>query len=39
LNQDDYDALEDGVIVGRIFRSQSRRRIGNGCGRAVTTET
>jgi hypothetical protein len=34
-NQDDYDVLEDGVIDVSL-RSQSRRRINRGCGRAAT---
>jgi hypothetical protein len=32
-NQDDFNMLEDGAFVGRIFLSRPRRR--PGCGRAV----
>jgi hypothetical protein len=31
-NEDDYDVLADGKVVGRIFVSQAAPRIGNGCG-------
>jgi hypothetical protein len=33
-NLEDYDVLEDGVVVGRIYWRQGRQ-IGNGCGRAA----
>ncbi len=36
-NQDDFDVVESGVIVGRISCRQPRRRIGRGCGRVGTT--
>ena len=37
---DDYDVLENGMVVGSIFCStQSGRRVGPGCNRVVSTAT
>jgi hypothetical protein len=37
-NQDDYDGLENGVVVDRIFKvPTARRKVGPGCGRVATT--
>jgi len=38
-NEDDYNVLENGVLVGRTFKvRRSRRRTVPGCGRAATPE-
>jgi hypothetical protein len=36
---DDYDVLENGVVVGRIFCREPRRRTVPGCGHRATTAT
>jgi hypothetical protein len=36
-SDNDYDVLEDGKVVGRIFWRRLRRRAARGCGRAATT--
>jgi hypothetical protein len=36
---DDYDVLENGVVVGRIFMVPVAPRAGPGCGRVATTAT
>jgi len=36
---DDYDVLENGVLVGRIFKVPVAPRVALGCGRAATTGT
>jgi hypothetical protein len=35
-NEEDYGVLFDGVLVGRIVLSPSRRKIASGCGRLTT---
>jgi hypothetical protein len=37
--EDDYDVLEDGVVVGRIFHRPARHKSGRGYGRVVITAT
>jgi hypothetical protein len=36
-NQDDYNVLENGVVVGRFFLSRSRRGGVPGCGITATS--
>jgi hypothetical protein len=38
-NQDGFDALEDGVVVGRIFMVPKAPQGPPGCGRATTMAT